>query len=347
MTKNLIWDLLMLTVFFTACGDDNNDTDIPKYENGVIVVNQGLFNMGTGTLTYKDRGEEAPVQDIYSDANEGAFLGNVAQSMIEVNGKNFISINNGGQVIVTHADEFTFIEAIGGIEQGRYFATNGDKLYLTAWGATGTDGRIYELDPNTNTISAFITVGNGPEGILFANDDLYVARGGGFGRDSTVLIIDTEDNEITNTLVVGDNPQLMVKDNDENVYVICSGYTDFNDPTNNTTGRLVKISGSEIDWSIEIPNGSGNLAIDADNGFLYFVSENRVVKQSINSTTLQTTEIRPFSAFALGFDEEENQLYMSDAKDFSSQGVVYRYSTSDMLIDSFPTGIIPGYFYFQ
>ena len=295
---------------------------------------------------YKGRDSDEASQNVFSSANDGAVLGNVAQSMIEHGGKNYIAINNGGKVVVTDS-EFASITTIEGINQGRYFASNGEKLYLSSWGDTGSNGGIYEINPSTNSVSDFIDTGNGPDGLVFANDLLYVAKGGGFGRDSLVLIIDPNDNSIMQSLVVGDTPQLIVKDNNENVYVICSGYSDWMNPANNTPGQLVKIKDQEIVWSIELPNGSNNLTIDAANEYLYFVSEGNVLKQSINSTVLQTTIIRAVSAYALGFDKEDERLYIADAKDFAQQGEAFIYSANDEVVDSFTTGIIPGYFYFQ
>ncbi len=346
MNKNLIWRLLFLTIVLTACGDDETSEN-PEFGRGVVVVNQGMFLSGTGTLTFKERGSMEVIQNSYSSANDGAVLGNVAQSMIEMDGKNYISINNGGKVVITNSQDFTLIDTIGGISQGRYFASNDEKLYLSSWGDTGSNGGIYELDPSTNSIADFIDTGNGPEGLIFANDLLYAAKGGGFSLDSLVLIIDPSDNSIVKSLVVGDNPQLIVKDNDNNVYVICNGFSDWMDPSNDTNGKLVKITNQEIVWSIELPNGSNNLTIDAENEFLYFVTEGNVVKQDMNSPELQTIIVKPLSAFALGFDSEDKSLYMSDAKDFSSQGQAFIFSTNDVVIDSFATGIIPGFFHFQ
>ncbi len=347
MIKNLILGLGLLAILFTSCGSDEEPPEMIKIEGNIVVVNQGIFNTGTGTLTLAKRESTAVAQNSFSTVNNGMTLGNVAQSMIQHDGKNYISINNGGKVVVTDDEDFTFLDTIGGIDQGRYFASNGEKLYLTSWGTFGSNGGVYEINTTTDSVEDYIDTGSGPEGIVFADGLLYVAKGGGFGVDSLVLIIDPNDNSIVNSLNVGHNPQLMVKDNDDNVYVICSGINDWMDPTNNTNGSLVKITGQNIAWSIDLPNGSNNLTIDTENEFLYFVSEGEVLKQDLNLTELQTKVIRSLSAYALSFDDVQQRLYMADAKDFNSQGEVFIYSTSDEMVRSFDAGIIPGYFHFQ
>ncbi|MDF1696211.1 MAG: hypothetical protein P1U56_10280 [Saprospiraceae bacterium] len=345
MNRILVWASALVLIGFTSCGDDTPDKT--EFKDGVFIVNQGAFNSGTGTLTFKERNSPTIYQDAYSMNNEGAFLGNIAQSMIEHNDKNFIAINNGGKIVVTDSDDLTLVDTISTIQQGRYFASNGDQLYLTYWGDTGSNGGICEINGSTNSIEEVVELGNGPEGILFVNDLLYVAKGGGFSRDSLVLIIDPDDNSIVKSIVVGDNPGLLVKDNDENVYVVCRGHSDFFEPANNTNGRLVKLSNQDIAWSFEIPNGSQALAIDTENQFLYFSDGTNVVKQSLNATELDTKIVKDINAYSLGFDSDEKHLYASDAKDFNSQGEVFVIGSDDIEIESFPAGIIPGYFYFK
>ena len=345
MIKKLIGSILVMTILLTACGEDTPEKQ--EYKDGVIVVNQGAFLSGTGTLTYKERGSSTLFQNIYSSSNEGAVLGNVAQSMIDFEDKAFIAINNGGKVVVTNKDDMTLLDTISNINQARYFASNGDKLYLSAWGDTGSNGGVYEIDVESNTIKNFIDLGNGPEGMAIVNNRLYVANSGGFGLGSTLHIIDITDNSIVENLTIGDNPELIVADNDDNIYVICNGFSDFFEPTNNTAGQLVKINGQDIEWSIEIPNGSNKLAIDASNDFIYFSANGTVLKHDLSSEVLKTEVVQNKSAYALGFDKEDELLYIADAKDFASQGEVFIYSTDNIAIDSFSTGIIPGYIHFR
>ena len=347
MKNYFIWILITTSIFFMSCDDESDTPNTNTFKDGVVVVNQGQFGSGTATLTFKERGTSEVVQDIFSGANDGAFLGNVAQSMIEVDDKNFISINNGGKVVVVNNESFALVDTIGDINNSRYFATNGNQLYLSSWGPTGFDGGVFELDIETNEVKEYISLGGGPEGLTFANDELYIANSGGFLLDSLVLIMNPGDNTIIKTLAVGHNPQLIVSDNNDNVYVICSGFSDWMDPNNNTQGSLVKISNREIEWTKEIPNGSNNLVIDTENEFLYYASEGNVVKLDINNHTADPKIVAATFAYALGFDPKENQLYIADAKDFSSMGEAFIYSVNDELIDSFPTGLIPGYFHFQ
>ena len=51
--------------------------------------------------------------------------------------------------------------------------------------------------------------------------------------------------------------------------------------------------------------------------------------------------------YALGIDPVKNEIYVSDALDYTQNGIVYRYNTTGSLISSFEVGIIPGCFGFN
>lgn len=70
-----------------------------------------------------------------------------------------------------------------------------------------------------------VTVGNGPEGLLYSDGYLYVANSGfnGSGFDpGTVSVIDVSDYS-QNTISVGINPQSLDKDSQGNIVAACSG----------------------------------------------------------------------------------------------------------------------------
>src|ERR1700691_5194665 len=71
--------------------------------------------------------------------------------------------------------------------------------YVSNWGSSN----VSVIDTSTNTTSATITVGNGPEGISITPDKskVYVAN----FNDSTVSVINTSNNTVSKTVTVGTN----------------------------------------------------------------------------------------------------------------------------------------------
>ena len=50
--------------------------------------------------------------------------------------------------------------------------------------------------------------------------------------------------------------------------------------------------------------------------------------------------------YSLGIDPASSDIYVADAIDYQSAGIIYRYRADLQLADSFSVGIIPGDFYF-
>jgi DNA-binding beta-propeller fold protein YncE len=51
--------------------------------------------------------------------------------------------------------------------------------------------------------------------------------------------------------------------------------------------------------------------------------------------------------YALGIDPQNSDIYVSDALDYTKNGLVYHYDHTGSLLDSLEVGIIPGAFGFN
>jgi len=103
--------------------------DVPvttDFSKGIFVVNEGPFNSGTGTITYRDAIDT--IQDVFGRQNAGKSLGNIAQSMIKFDDKYYVSINNGAKIQVINSKDFKSVTEISGIDAPRFFATDNKKL---------------------------------------------------------------------------------------------------------------------------------------------------------------------------------------------------------------------------
>ena len=227
----------------------------------------------------------------------------------------------------------------------RYTTFFGDKVYISNWGVDGFTGSVAVYNPSTSSIEKTIATGSGAERMELVNTQLYVTNVGGFGRDSTVAVIDTNTDEVSTLIVVGDNPSSIEEDANGAIWVLCKGYLDWYDASNNTNGALVKIINNEVALSIELPNGADDLVISPDGNTLYFTASGAVMQHDINDTALAANPTlinRNF--YALGIDTNGNILG-GDAGDFTANGSVVIYDNGGNELESFESGIIPTNFF--
>jgi hypothetical protein len=345
MKQVFYFSSLIATLFLFGCQPDDTMIDPrpeAKLESGVFVVNQGPFQNGTGTISYKPYSTETVNQDFFTAKNPGQVLGNTAQSMIKHGNRFYIAVNNANKIIVTDS-LFSFIGAINDIALPRYFASVGSKLYVSMYGADFQSGEVLEINTSTLAISNRIPVGNAPEQMLVDGKDIYVTVSSPYGGDSDeVVVINTITNKIDKKLKVSDSPTSIVKDKTGGIWVLCTGNYAF-DPANNTAGSLVKIGATNT--TIPLPNGVSNLVINSSKDELFFINGSKVLKHKITDNVLNSSPVYEGAAYALGINKS-NVLHIADPKLFSEDGEVHTIVLSNGQKSSFKAGIAPGFFYF-
>lgn len=335
--------LLLLLLTVAACKKEDCCNNFGAYSQGIFVVNEGPFGNGTGSITFNYPGIKTE-QDIFNKVNKRP-LGNVVQSMAFHGSNAYIVVNNAAKVEVVDAQTFVSTGVINGLAQPRYFlGVNAFKAYVSQWGADGVSGSIEVIDLSSLTVTKSIPLGGGPERMLLYNKKVYVANSGGFGKSDELYVIDTSSDTVEKTLHVGDNPNSLAIDGNT-LWVLCGGYADWVDPSNSTNGSLhsYNIATGALVSNIALANNGAKDLTKADNG-LYFNFDGSIYNLPSNAGTVNVFATR--NSYGLGYNN--GQLYATDAKDYSSNGMVYIYNTNAAVtIDSFETGVIPNGVYFQ
>jgi YVTN family beta-propeller protein len=332
--------LFILCIF--GCVDPE-DPKSSKFANGLIVVNEGPFNNGTGTISFIDDATATVTDDVFGINNNNEPLGNIAQSIIKHNDHYYIAINNANKVVVTDLD-FKKKAVIPNIELPRYFAAAGSKLYVSAYGADFQSGRIHEINPSDFTIKSTITVGNAPEHMLVTNNKLYVALGSPYGGDSEeIVVINTNTNTVEKKIKVGDSPVDLIQDPKGDLWVLCQGNYAF-DPVNNTKGSLVRISNDVVKSTFELSNGSGNLVL-GPNETLYYTADGAIMNHKISDPQLSNIRVKNGFFYELFFDKKKNILHAADAGDFQSKGKIININIQNSQTTESNVGIIPSFMY--
>ena len=343
--------LLIAILFFNSCSDDD-DPKLPKgdYEKGYFITNEGPFQNGSGTITFV--GDDGIVsQDIYKTVN-GEDLGNIVSSMTLTDDNAYIIVNNSNRIIVANRYTMKSITVIEGdmIKLPKYMAVNGGTGYVSNWGDpfNSDDDFIAIIDLNTNTVSGKISVGEGPENLKIVDDKLFVTLEGGYSQNNKVVVINTNNNTVEANLTIGDVPNSIDSDGNGNVWVLCQGNPNY--ATTETAGSLYKIKVSNLSITNfdfdTITDHPTSLTVDANE--LYYNLNGKVYAFDVKSSDLPTESIIGFDGYYYAMKTNNGELYATDAKDYASEGTLKVFDlTSNTLLETFKTGIIPGDIVFQ
>jgi YVTN family beta-propeller protein len=339
----------LLVMTFTACKKDDNEENKGEYSDGIFIVNEGLFQTGTGTITFVDRVTDSVSQDIFKEVN-GRPLGSVAQSMTIANGKAYIVVNYASKVEVVDAATFQSVGTITGLVSPRYVAVvSTNKGYISDWA-----GNIAVVDLESNTISKTIAVKSGPEQMLVTDSKVYILNSGGWSTDSTISVIDPSTDEVVNTIQVNHRPTGIVMDKNGKIWVICSG-RGFNGwpQSDDTKGHLLRIDPAtlQVDFDFTFPSSSVHpekLVINKSGDALFFLFKGAINRFDVTDASgiPEILALRD-NLYSLGYDAVKDYLYVSNPLDYQQNGWIYRYrSTDGTLVDSMQAGVIPGNFCF-
>lgn len=339
----LLLVLITTSILLVSCTDDDGtNTPVGAYDHGVLIVNEGDGTAGSITFISNDR--TTIQQDVFGAENQGDGLGGYVQSVFFDEEKAFI-ISNGSNKI-TIVNRYTF-ELVAKIETGlsvpRYGVVKNGKAYVTNLATFNslTDDFVTVIDLSTFAVTSSIMMNAIADKITEANGKLYVANGA-YGDGASLTVINPTTNTIETTIATGISPNSFEEENGI-LYVLCSDYV------NPSKLLKIKLSTNEILSEITFPEALGNAQnLNIEDGKLYFTVNSAVYSEALSATSINATPLFTAAATTLyGFAVEDDAIFVADAKDFTSDGKVFIYSTSGILENQFTVGLIPNGFYFN
>ncbi len=341
---------------------DRNRPDIEINEvlsnRGLLILNEGNFSYGNSSLSYYNILTGHSENDVFYRQNIIP-LGDVAHSAILHEGLIYIVVNNSGKIVTLNMGKYEALKAfeytgkLTGLVSPRYvMIINEDKAYASDLYARG----ITVFDHSAMKIKGKISTNN------FSGDyyqhpteqmlkyEKYIFTNC-YSFDNKILVIDTDADLVVDSIEVLRQPSSMVIDKNWKLWVICDGGYEGSSYRDEYPG-LVRIDCetrtiekiyifNEADWP-------GELCINGTGDTIYYINRD-IWKMSVNSSELP--EIPFISAsdrlfYSLGVDPVTSEIYAGDAIDYVQQGVVYKYNSKGVALDSFSVGISPGSFVF-
>ncbi|MHB1050460.1 MAG: DUF5074 domain-containing protein [Bacteroidota bacterium] len=346
--------ILIAAIFVLVYGCTKSDPTAPPLENpaataGMYILNEGGFTKSNSSLTLYVPDSQKVYSDVFHAAN-GRSLGDVANDMVLHDGKAFIVVNNSHKVEVISTDTHLSLGVIPmpGNSPNKIIIVNKNKGYITNL----YRGTVTVFDPSTYTVlHDSIRVGANPQGLIAVNGKLYVCNSG-YGFDSTVSVIDLNTDAVIKTITVGAGPTDIGVDSDGEIFVRCSGSIDWSDPGKDTPGSIVIIdpSADEVKSTIPLPletYGHPSKMVVTKTGQGYVVVKNGIAQFETVTNSIVNFQFSSRQAYSIAFDEIDEKLYVTDAKDFVQNGMLYGINKNGAVTDSAIVGIIPGTIVFK
>lgn len=314
-----------------GCGGQKDCCELgPDYSKGILVVNEGPFG-GTGSITWHDPASGLTIEDVFSQANQGAVLGQFVQSLTFIGSRAYICVNGAGKVVVVDARTFAYIDTLRGIESPRYMLDLGDgRALVSQWSGDPNRG-IAIVDLSTLNAVGYIPAGNGPNAMIrLANpDEVLVANSGGFGSDNTLSRINIKTRqEVERITLAYKNPTRLVRQSGGAVFTQCSGYFLDAEPK----GWVGKADGSAGE---EIGPYGGGLCLAPDGQKMYYYDGAGIHEYGKGL-------VIGGSYYGLACDQRNGDLYAANPRDFNSKGFVEIFSPDYKSKGKFDAGIAPS-----
>ena len=229
------------------------------------------------------------------------------------------------------------------ISNCRYMAFKGDKMYVSAYVGSIADpdmlGSVYEVDTATLTITREVKVGHQPDELCVVGNKLFVCNSGGYltnRYDSTISVIDLTTFTEIEKIPVGLNPTRICVDTQKHLWVCCQGnYVD-------AMPSLVILDFAHILKRISMP--CANISICGNTAYVIDNEANTLCAFSTIDFAEQPQPIdiknyeHPYGLLAT-----DEALYITDAKNYVSSGVLHCYGYDGHEHWRALTGDIPGH----
>ncbi len=350
-----VFGLSMLLMVLQGCKEDPPPPPEPPRTNKVVVINEGLVASGTGSVSFYDPRNKSIDNNVFFKANTYP-PGNSLYSIYVDGDRSFLVVAGTGEILMVNTSTMEVQKRFTGLgAPHRMLKISENKFYVTDWQENG----VWILNVRSGSLVKSVLTGLAQESLVSFGNLVFVTNSGGVFADSTVSVIHAVGDTLMAQLPVGHNPNSLLIDNENQLWVLCSGIEDIQSPFNSTPGVLVKYDLSKDSLEFYL---SDSLALDTfwvfqDNQlkpqdivqgesanifyFLDYYKEANLMKFNRDVGMLPTGPFISGNFNALGFDPIEKEIYLTDPGDEASPGTLYRFGLGGGQIDVRETGIKP------
>ena len=337
---------------------------------GMYLLNEANMGSNKSSIDYVDFRNAYYVRNIYAERNPEVVkeLGDVGNDIQIYGNKLYAVINCSHKVEVMDVRTCKRIGQVD-IPNCRYIRFAKGKAYVSAYvGPVAIDpnaqlGAVYEVDTASLAVTRKVTVGYQPDELEVLGEYLYVANSGGYRApdyDSTVSVVELYGMKQIQTIPVGINLHRIRKDRYGKLWVTSRG--DYN----TIPSRLYVLDRKDknskemvVKDTLDIP--CSEMYIQGDSLYFYSVEWNKQTER--NTVTYGIIDVRTGQLVTDHFITDGTEqdivipygicvhpttgdIYVTDAKNYVSSGVLHCYDRHGKKKWSVRTGDIPAHMAF-
>ena len=305
-------------------------------EGGLYVLCEGNMGSNKARLDYMNLHSGEYYANWYGSQNPHQLkeLGDVGNDIQAYGGRLYAVINCSHKVEVMDRQA----RHIGQVDipNCRYLAFKGNKAYVSAYvGSVATPemlGSVFEVDTATLEITREVKVGHQPDEICIVDETLYAVNSGGYfthRHDSTVSVVELGGFTETKKITVGSNPQRIRADQSGKLWVC-------------TEQGIAIIEEERVIRRIDVK--ASNISIHGSTAYI-IDSESHLLRafSTIDFTELEQHIDLSGYEHPYGLLATNDVIYITDAKNYVSSGVLHCYGYDGKEHWSARTGDIPGH----
>lgn len=337
---------------------------------GMYLLNEANMGSNKSSIDYVDFRNAYYVRNIYAERNPEVVkeLGDVGNDIQIYGNKLYAVINCSHKVEVMDVRTCKRIGQVD-IPNCRYIRFAKGKAYVSAYvGPVAIDpnaqlGAVYEVDTASLAVTRKVTVGYQPDELEVLGEYLYVANSGGYRApdyDSTVSVVEIYGMKQIQKIPVGINLHRIRKDRYGKLWVTSRG--DYN----TIPSRLYVLDRKDknskemvVKDTLDIP--CSEMYIQGDSLYFYSVEWNKQTER--NTVTYGIIDVRTGQLVTDHFITDGTEqdivipygicvhpttgdIYVTDAKNYVSSGVLHCYDRHGKKKWSVRTGVIPAHMAF-
>lgn len=328
--------LSLLVFTFSSCKKDDAVTVETENYKGIVVINEGGFNKSNGSVGIYKPGTKTYF-DAFKKANDRP-LGDVVQSISEINDKYFIVVNNSNKIEVVNKADFKSAAVISTSSPRYVLKVSSTKAYISNYYSNS----VKVLDLKTNSISGNVDVQSSSDQMALLGSKAYVAT-----LSNKIKVIKVDGDSLKDSLTTSSGLNKVINFGSNRLAILCTGSVDWSSGAVIENGKIcfLQKDSTKFEREITLSTGSygGSLIYNSTSGYLYYSLGNNVIKKVDNSGNVTDFLTLPGTVSVYGLSVGKNgEIIVTDAGDFNSNGKVYIYSTDGVKISEFNAGIAPN-----